>query len=130
LLLAYLHFPLSNGYLIVEVLDYSVLPCFVFINVRFPTQMEGVHKKGSKLNACKYRGISKLSAIPRLFENIITPHLQHSCRSPISSCQHGFINRWSTKTNLLQLTLFVISGFRKIVRQMWFTLISVRRLIL
>jgi len=28
LLLAYLHFPLSNGYLIVEVLDYSVLPCF------------------------------------------------------------------------------------------------------
>jgi len=31
LLLAYLHFPLSNGYLIVEVLDYSVLPCF-FLN--------------------------------------------------------------------------------------------------
>jgi len=30
LLLAYLHFPLSNGYLIVEVLDYSVLPCFIF----------------------------------------------------------------------------------------------------
>jgi len=29
LLLAYLHFPLSNGYLIVEVLDYSVLPCFI-----------------------------------------------------------------------------------------------------
>jgi len=27
LLLAYLYFPLSNGYLIVEVLDYSVLPC-------------------------------------------------------------------------------------------------------
>jgi len=30
LLLAYLHFPLSNGYLIVEVLDYSVLPCFIY----------------------------------------------------------------------------------------------------
>jgi len=32
LLITYLHFPLvplvSNGYLIVEVLDYSVLPCF------------------------------------------------------------------------------------------------------
>jgi len=31
LLLAYLHFPLvklSDGYLIVKVLDYSVLPCF------------------------------------------------------------------------------------------------------
>jgi len=32
LLLAYLHFPLSNGYLIVEVLDYSVLPCFILDN--------------------------------------------------------------------------------------------------
>jgi len=32
LLLAYLHFPLSNGYLIVEVLDYSVLPCFILLS--------------------------------------------------------------------------------------------------
>jgi len=72
-----------------------------------------LHKKGSKLNACNYRGISKLSAIPKLFENIITPHLQHSCRSLISSCQHGFIKRRSTTTNLLEFTSFVIGGFRK-----------------
>jgi len=31
LLLAYLLFSLSNGYLIVEVLDYSVLPCLVLM---------------------------------------------------------------------------------------------------
>jgi len=54
--------------------------------------MEGVlcdlHKKGSKLDASNYRGTSKLSAIPKLFENVITPHLQHLCRSIISPCQH------------------------------------------
>jgi len=65
------------------------------------------------LDVCNYKGISKLSAIPNLFENIITPHLQHSCRSLISFCQHGFIKRRSTTTNLLEFTSFVIGGFRK-----------------
>jgi len=37
LLLAYLHFPLSNGYLIVEVLDYSVLPCLICVNLEIKT---------------------------------------------------------------------------------------------
>jgi len=67
----------------------------------------------SKLNACYYRGISKLSAIPKLFGNIITPLFQHSCRSLISYCQHGFIKRRSTTTNLLEFTSFVTRGFRK-----------------
>jgi len=52
-----------------------------------------LHQKGDKLNACNYGGTSKLSAISKLFQNIITPHLQYSCRSLISSCQHGFIKR-------------------------------------
>jgi len=64
------------------------------------------------LNACIYRCNSKLSAIPKLFENIIT-HLQHSCRSLISSCENGFLKRRSTTTNLLEFTSFVISDFRK-----------------
>jgi len=40
-----------------------------------------LHKKGSKLDASNYRGISKLLAIPKLLENVITPHLQHLCTS-------------------------------------------------
>jgi len=52
LLLAYLHFPLSNGYLIVEVLDYSVLPCFeletlalIYALRRFRIYLQGKHVK-------------------------------------------------------------------------------------
>jgi len=72
-----------------------------------------LHKKGSKVEANNYRGISKLSAIPKLFEHIITPHLQHHCMSAIYPCQHGFIKRRSTTTNLLELTSFLIFGFLK-----------------
>jgi len=71
-----------------------------------------LHKKGSKLDASNYWGISKLSAIPKLFENVITPHLKHLCRSIISPCQHGFMKRRSITTNLLELTSFVIQGFK------------------
>jgi len=60
-----------------------------------------------------YRGISKLSAILKTFERIITSHLPHLCSSLISPCQHGFVKRRSTTTNLLNLTSLVIDGFNK-----------------
>jgi len=65
------------------------------------------------MEANNYRGISKLSEILNLFENIITSHLQHLYRPVISPCQHGFMKRRSTITNLLELTSFVIQGFKK-----------------
>ena len=71
-----------------------------------------LHKKGSKSDAKNYRGISKLSAIPKVFEKILTSHLQHLCCSIISPYQHGFVKRRSTTTNLLELSSFVIRGFR------------------
>jgi len=72
-----------------------------------------LHKMGAKVNVQNCRGISKLSAIPKTFEHIITSHLQHFCSSLISPCQHGFVKRRSTTTNLLELTSFVIDGFNK-----------------
>jgi len=69
-----------------------------------------LHKKGAKVNVQNYRGISKLSAIPKTFEPIITSQLQHLCSSLIPPCQHGFVKRRSTTTNLLELTSFVIDG--------------------
>jgi len=72
-----------------------------------------LHKKGAKVNVQNYRGISKLSAIPKTFERIITSQLQHLCSSLISPCQHSFVKRRSTTTNLLELTSFVLDGFNK-----------------
>jgi len=38
-----------------------------------------LHKMDSNVEANNYKCISKLSAIPKVFENITTPHLQHLC---------------------------------------------------
>jgi len=89
-----------------------------------------LHKKSSKVEACNYRGISKLSEVPKLIENIITSDLQHLCRSVISPCQHGFIKRRSTTTNLLDLTSFVIKGSTIIFKQTPFTLTLFKHLTL
>lgn len=70
-----------------------------------------VHKKGPKDDVSNYRGIAKLSAIPKLFEHVITEQLNHSLRSLISSCQHGFFKGRSTSTNLLEFTTSINTGF-------------------
>jgi len=59
LLLAYLHFPLSNGYLIVEVLDYSVLTCYIYrvyiikntslVNSLLKEKLDNLNKKGFEI---------------------------------------------------------------------------------
>jgi len=54
-----------------------------------------------------------LSAISKTFERVITSHLPHLCSALISPCQHGFVKRRSTTTNLLELTSFIIDGFNK-----------------
>jgi len=48
-----------------------------------------------------------------LFEKIIRPHLQHSCRSLISARQPGLTKRRPTTTNLLEFTSFVINEFKE-----------------
>jgi len=48
--------------------------------------------------------------------SIINSHLQHLCWSLISPCQHGFVKRRSTTTNLLELSSIVINGFKKIMQ--------------
>jgi len=61
------------------------------------------------INASNYRGISKLSAFPTLFENDITPHLEQLYH-------HISAVLWSTTTNLFELTSFVIQGFKNNLR--------------
>ena len=40
-----------------------------------------LHKSGSLTNVSNYRGIAKLSAIPKLFEKLITDVISHKFRS-------------------------------------------------
>ena len=70
-----------------------------------------LHKKGSKSDISNYRGISKLSAIPKLFEKIITDILKHQVSQNVSPYQHGFMKRRSTMTNLLEFSSKVLNGF-------------------
>jgi len=57
----------------------------LFSSSVFPTILfyHSTSQKGAKADAQNYRGISKLSAIPKAFERIITSHLQHLCSSLI-----------------------------------------------
>jgi len=72
-----------------------------------------VYKKGPRNEISNYRGIAKLSAIPKLFEHIITDQISNILRSYLSNAQHGFIKGRSTMTNLLHFSNFVISGYTK-----------------
>ena len=70
-------------------------------------------KSGSKSNIKNYRGISKLSAIPKLFEQIITKQLAFELEKQISPFQHGFIAGRSTVTNLLEFTTILFQNFQR-----------------
>lgn len=68
-------------------------------------------KSGNKSEIENYRGIAKLSTIPKLFEKIITDNIYYQVASIISPCQHGFQKGCSTSTNLLHLTITINRGF-------------------
>lgn len=68
-------------------------------------------KSGSKSSIPNYRGIAKLSSIPKLLEKLLTDMISHQTSSILCLQQHGFRKSCSTSTNLLELTTFVNEGF-------------------
>ena len=76
-----------------------------------------VFKKGNKLQASNYRPISLTSQIVKLAESIIYEQLwEFLLNNGLSiSCQHGFVNKKSCFTNLLDVyndwTLAVDQGY-------------------
>lgn len=68
-------------------------------------------KSGRKSDVKNYRGIAKLSSIPKLFEKFISDYLSHHVSSLMSPSQHGFRKGCSTTTNLLHLTTLINRGF-------------------
>jgi len=57
-----------------------------------------------------YRGISKLSAIPKLFESVISDQLAFNIQPFITPYQHGFMTGKSTTTKL-DFVNYVLCGF-------------------
>lgn len=80
----------------------------------FPTSWKSsfvkpIFKSGKRNDICNYRGIAKLSAIPKLFEKMVCDQIYGQCNNFILENQHGFIKGKSTSTNLLEFTSHVIS---------------------
>lgn len=71
-----------------------------------------IFKSGNRSNVENYRGIAKLSAIPKLFEKLVTHRLSHMVGSLLSPFQHGFIKGRSSTTNLMEFTSHVFAAFR------------------
>ena len=65
-----------------------------------------IHKKGPKHQIENYRGIAKLSAIPKIFEKIVKDKIL-ICIFPH---QHGFLAGKSTITNLVSFTKYVLDS--------------------
>ncbi|XP_058444278.1 uncharacterized protein LOC131425957 [Malaya genurostris] len=69
-----------------------------------------VHKKGDKKNIDNYRGITALSAIPKLFELVVLKPIFDHCKQYIAETQHGFMPKRSTATNLLSFTTYIMDA--------------------
>jgi hypothetical protein len=69
-------------------------------------------KSGDKRNISNYRGISILSAIPKLFEKLVCDVIILIIRPLISDEQHGFVGGCFTVTSLVEFSDFVLSEMK------------------
>lgn len=72
-----------------------------------------IFKSGSRLNIENYRGISILSAIPKMFECMVKDALMDHIKTIISFDQHGFFPGRSTVTNLMLFNKYLITEISK-----------------
>lgn len=69
-----------------------------------------IHKSGDKHNARNYRGISKLSVLPKVFEKIVYDQITPIINPVLTTRQHGFVTRRSTETNLCEYLDFILDS--------------------
>lgn len=67
------------------------------------SKIHPIYKKGEKSCVSNYRPVSILSALPKFFEKFVADYLSTIYRTVICPEQHGFIERRSTTTNLLEI---------------------------
>lgn len=68
-------------------------------------------KAGDKCNCQNYRPISILSCISKIFETVLYKYIYNHVRTNISQHQHGFINKKSTTSNLLNFVEYTHEAF-------------------
>jgi hypothetical protein len=68
-------------------------------------------KSGDKRDVSCYRRISILSAIPKLFEEMVCDRITPVVRSVISDAQHVFVKGHSTVSNLVQFMSEIEKGW-------------------
>lgn len=83
------------------------------INGVFPktwkiSKITPIYKSGDRSDIANYRGVAILSAIPKLFESIVTDYLFFNMKNNITVAQHGFYRGRSTVTNLVEFKRKVI----------------------
>ena len=76
--------------------------CGIFPTVWKKSLITPIFKSGDKHNIKDYRGISKLSTIPKLLEKIVCDQVSPLLRPVLVDNQHGFIGKRSTETNLCE----------------------------
>ena len=81
----------------------------VFPNVWKSSYVVPLFKNGNKCNIANYRGIVKLSCIPKLFEKLVLGIIEERYKIIISPNQHGFMKNKSTATNLMEFCSDVIT---------------------
>lgn len=72
-----------------------------------------IFKSGDRHDMCNYRGISKISILPKIFEKIIYDSLFPAIRPFLIAQQHGFIDKRSTETNLCEYLDIILDSMDK-----------------
>lgn len=69
-----------------------------------------IFKSGDKSDIKNYRGVAILSAVPKLFEKLVTQKLYTAFMDHIDINQHGFVKGRSTTTNLVDYTSYILQN--------------------
>lgn len=72
-----------------------------------------IHKAGSIHDVENYRAIAILSCVPKVFESLIHDSLYPKVQHVISECQHGFVRKRSTTTNLMAYISSLVNALEK-----------------
>ena len=82
----------------------------VFPTIWKSSFITSIFKSGDKSDIKNYRGIAILSAIPKLFEKIVTAKITKVCLPFINEHQHGFVKGRSTLTNLTDYSNYLLKN--------------------